>query len=577
MSGRRLARAAATAIDRSRPLRFTFDGVALPGFAGDTLASALLAERRATSSRGHLPRPAARGRGRRRRGAERARPGRRPTARSRCSGRPDVELVDGLVAASLAARARCAAREPHGRASTSATRPLRRAGGRRRPAGRAAARGRGADRRPGDPGRARRSTRRTSTPSGELRVLPGTTALGIHDHGYVTSSSAARPRGPRAGCGTSVRGRIVLRPARTERPIVFADDDRPGDHARRRRRGVRRALRRRARASAPCLHEQRRARRAPTVRPSGGRRDRRRGRRPRRDRVVDGATATAGASTRSRRRRSTAGAIRRCDLLAVSGGWNPALQLWTPGAGRRSASTSGSPRSSPDRRGPGRPHAGRRAPPPATSTAPAARAAVVVLAAAATAGRLGPPLRRPAARRDRRRPAPAPSAPACARSSTSSATRRSARPPTRARRRGVVALGDPRRRCSASRSAPLGPDDVPAAVRPGHLRAARRARSRRAARPGPDDARSSRGTSRTARCSRTSASGSGRGTSRAPASRWTTPSCASARRRATGVGGDGRLDARQDRRPGPGRRRSSSTASTPTVLDAQGRRRAATA
>ena len=30
-------------IDRSRPLRFTFDGIAYSGFAGDTLASALLA------------------------------------------------------------------------------------------------------------------------------------------------------------------------------------------------------------------------------------------------------------------------------------------------------------------------------------------------------------------------------------------------------------------------------------------------------------------------------------------------------------------------------------------------------
>src|SRR5689334_24713397 len=31
------------AIDRARPLRFTFDGRALEGYAGDTLASALLA------------------------------------------------------------------------------------------------------------------------------------------------------------------------------------------------------------------------------------------------------------------------------------------------------------------------------------------------------------------------------------------------------------------------------------------------------------------------------------------------------------------------------------------------------
>ena len=30
-------------VDRSRPVSFTFDGVAMTGFAGDTLASALLA------------------------------------------------------------------------------------------------------------------------------------------------------------------------------------------------------------------------------------------------------------------------------------------------------------------------------------------------------------------------------------------------------------------------------------------------------------------------------------------------------------------------------------------------------
>ena len=31
------------AIDRTKPLRFTFDGTAYEGFAGDTVASALLA------------------------------------------------------------------------------------------------------------------------------------------------------------------------------------------------------------------------------------------------------------------------------------------------------------------------------------------------------------------------------------------------------------------------------------------------------------------------------------------------------------------------------------------------------
>ena len=43
MSGRRLPAPAGHGVDRSRPLSFTFDGVAYQGFAGDTLASALLA------------------------------------------------------------------------------------------------------------------------------------------------------------------------------------------------------------------------------------------------------------------------------------------------------------------------------------------------------------------------------------------------------------------------------------------------------------------------------------------------------------------------------------------------------
>src|SRR4051794_27787319 len=44
VSGRRMRRlATGGSIDRSRPMPFTFDGQALTGFAGDTLASALLA------------------------------------------------------------------------------------------------------------------------------------------------------------------------------------------------------------------------------------------------------------------------------------------------------------------------------------------------------------------------------------------------------------------------------------------------------------------------------------------------------------------------------------------------------
>jgi sarcosine oxidase subunit alpha len=38
-------------IDRARPVRFTYDGAAVTGFAGDTVASALLAAGRGTFTR----------------------------------------------------------------------------------------------------------------------------------------------------------------------------------------------------------------------------------------------------------------------------------------------------------------------------------------------------------------------------------------------------------------------------------------------------------------------------------------------------------------------------------------------
>ena len=58
MPGYRLPRGGAR-IDRTRPLRFSFDGTAVPGFAGDTLASALLAAGHTTVARSfkyHRPR-----------------------------------------------------------------------------------------------------------------------------------------------------------------------------------------------------------------------------------------------------------------------------------------------------------------------------------------------------------------------------------------------------------------------------------------------------------------------------------------------------------------------------------------
>ena len=54
------------------------------------------------------------------------------------------------------------------------------------------------------------------------------TALGIYDHGYVTAVER-RPTPTTEGRLWHIRaGRIVIATGATERPIVFADDDRPG-------------------------------------------------------------------------------------------------------------------------------------------------------------------------------------------------------------------------------------------------------------------------------------------------------------------------------------------------------------
>ena len=180
-------------IDRASPLSFTFDGAGYRAIAGDTLASALLANGVHLVGRSfkyHRPRGIL---SRRRRGAQRAGPARRAATphRAQRARHPAVELYDGLSAASqnrwpIAAldvwarsttgsapllpagfyyktfmwppaawkalrtahpprrRPRPAPRERRSRPLRHALRPLRRAGGRRRP-GRA---GGGAGRRP---------------------------------------------------------------------------------------------------------------------------------------------------------------------------------------------------------------------------------------------------------------------------------------------------------------------------------------------------------------------------------------------------------------------------------------------
>ena len=493
VSGRRLPEGG-TAIDRSRPLRFTFDGVPLTGFAGDTLASALLAAGVDVVARSiHHGRP----RGIVAAGAE------EPSALVRADGEPMVQatrvrLREGLVASSLAMRgALDGARDPrrHDRMHAHCDVLVAGAG----PAGRAAAEA------------AARTGARVILacagdapdigPFDELRVLPWTTAVGNHDHGLVVLDE----RGTRLWHVRARRGRRRDRRARA--PPRLRRQRPPRRDARRRRAHVPRALRR-GRGRAPG-------------RPDGDGLGRRRGRaarrggprRPRRDRDVRGAgrrTRRGGGGRRpahpvrpARRLRGLESRAAAVDpgsgrrRLGRADGVPPAVRVTTGHAGRRG----------------GR---GRRRRRRARVRPPVARR------------RVGPPLRRPAARRDDRRHAPR------RRRRHALARARQAPHDDRHRRRpGQGAATSSRSAsspgCSTCRSAtsarrrrgrPTSPS--PSRCTPGATAARCTTRS---ARP-----RCTRGTSRTAPSSRTSASGSGRSASRAPARARTTRSCASASR-----------------------------------------------
>jgi len=266
-------RATGGLIDRSAPLRFTVDGVAYEGFSGDTLASALIANGAVDGWRSrHLDRP---------RGlmgawteepnaiveVERQSGAVEPTLRATA-----VELVDRLVARRTSGRGRLSPGAPtsvDGPATDGAT-----AMGRfdRRyvhtdvlvvgagPAGLAAAiaAGRAGARvilvddgpRPGGgllstPERIVDGTPAiaaiehlvaTADALPELVRLTRSTCLGLYDHGYaiVAERRTGFPGGPN-GVGVvdgrlwHVRARrIVLATGAIERPIVFADNDRPG-------------------------------------------------------------------------------------------------------------------------------------------------------------------------------------------------------------------------------------------------------------------------------------------------------------------------------------------------------------
>ena len=258
MSGGRRRLASGGRVDRSRPLAFSFDGRSYTGCAGDTLASALIANGIDVVGRSVLR---GRPRGIYAAGAEEPNAlvqladgvGSEPLRRA-----TEVELYDGLRAESLAGRGRLSPEPdparydklhahcdvlvvgagPAGLAAALA-------------AGRTGARVLLVDDQP-EPGGSLLSTRQEidGAPAmewvgataeqlaalPEVRVRRRTTAFGYHDHNYVLLAERRTDHlGADAPAEHSrqrlwhVRARcVVLATGAHERPLVFAENDRPG-------------------------------------------------------------------------------------------------------------------------------------------------------------------------------------------------------------------------------------------------------------------------------------------------------------------------------------------------------------
>jgi sarcosine oxidase subunit alpha len=332
-------------IDRSRSLTCTVDGVTRTGYPGDTLASALLANGvRRVGPSVYL----GRSRGIVAAGVE------EPNALVRVGAEPmaqatTVELVDGLVAETVSGRGRLA--EPDtGRYDKQHTHcdVLVVGGG---PAGLAAG---GAAGRAG--GRVILADEQTelggsllSTPDAvhlpvfpdETRVLTRATVFGYYDHNHLTIAQ----RRPGGGRLWHVRAkRVVLATGAHERPLVFADNDRPGVML---ASAVRTYLNRYGvlagrrvvvcttndsayataldllRAGAEVLVADTRGKPpavAADVRELGG---------EVRSAVVVGADGDPEVTAA----RLSDGTTVHCDLIAVSGGWNPAVHLHSQAGG----------------------------------------------------------------------------------------------------------------------------------------------------------------------------------------------------------------------------------------------------
>ena len=153
-----------------------------------------------------------------------------------------------------------------------------------------------------------------------VQVLARATALGIYDHGYVLVAER-RPGHRTEGRLWHIRAdSIVLATGALERPIPFPDNDRPGIML----------------ASAAAAYVERygvlpgRRFALATTNDSGSN--------PRR--VLQDAGAELVKVVDLRRGERVDG--NEADLLLVSGGWNPNLALWIAGAAAASGSTSGS-------------------------------------------------------------------------------------------------------------------------------------------------------------------------------------------------------------------------------------------
>jgi sarcosine oxidase subunit alpha len=209
-------------IDRSRPFRFTFNGHAYQGFAGDTLASALLAnDVRVVANSVTYGRP----RGVFSAGVE------EPNALVQIGPEPmlratQVELVDGLEATGLNGKGRLSTQPESGRFDKiyAHCEVLVIGGG---PAGRAAAQ---AAAQKGDrvilvDEQAHPNSEDFSTLAPAVRVLLRTTAVGLYEQNLVLAAE----RRADGGRLWQIRAReVVLATGAHERPLVFANNDRPG-------------------------------------------------------------------------------------------------------------------------------------------------------------------------------------------------------------------------------------------------------------------------------------------------------------------------------------------------------------